>query len=110
MPKRKIKKIIEYLKNLLENSGLEIDKIILFGSYTKGNYRKDSDMDVVIISKDFSGKGIFERARMLGDLEWKLVEKFLIPIDIITMSPEDFKNGVSPIVQYAQSGEIVYAK
>ncbi|MDI6839854.1 MAG: nucleotidyltransferase domain-containing protein [bacterium] len=110
MAKEKIEKIIGYLKNLLENSGFEIDKIILFGSYARGNYRGDSDIDIVIISKSFSGKGIFERARMLGDIEWKLMDKFLIPLDIITMSPEDFKKGVSPISQYAKGGEIIYER
>jgi len=108
MAKKKIKTIIEYLKNLLEKRGFEIDKIILFGSYVRGNYREDSDVDIVVNSKDFSGKDIFERAKMLGDIEWLLMEKFLIPLDIITMSPEDFKKGISPISQYAKEGEVIY--
>ncbi len=29
-------------------------KIILFGSYAKGNYHKDSDIDVAVILKDFN--------------------------------------------------------
>ena len=108
MAKREIKKAIEYLKNLLEGRGLEIDRIILFGSYAKGNYGNNSDVDVVIISKNFSGKNIFEKGKMLGDVEWGLVEKFLIPFDIIAMSPEDFKKGVSLISQYAKEGEVIY--
>ena len=63
---------------------------------------------MVLISKDFSGKGIFEKARMLGDVEWRLMEKYLFPIDIVTVSPEDFKNGISPISQYARKGEVIY--
>lgn len=110
MAKKKIGKITEYLKNILEDKGLKIDKVILFGSYRRGNYREDSDIDIVIISKDFSGKGIFERARMLGDIEWKLMDKFLIPLDIVTMSPEEFEKGISPISQYAKGGEVVYSK
>jgi len=110
MAKSKIKKIIEYLKNLLEDRGVKIDKIILFGSYARRDYKEDSDVDIVIISKDFSNKGIFERAKMLGDIEWKLMDKFLIPLDIITMSPEDFKKGISPISQYAKGGEIIYGR
>ncbi len=110
MVKRKIEEIITYIKELLEERGIRIDKIILFGSYARGNYGKDSDIDVVIISKDFSGKGIFRRAKLLGDIDWKLMEKFLIPLDIITMSPEDFKNGISPISQYAKNGQVIYGK
>jgi len=29
-------------------------KIILFGSYAKGNYHEDSDIDIAIVFKDFS--------------------------------------------------------
>jgi uncharacterized protein len=29
-------------------------KIILFGSYAKGNYHKDSDIDVAVILKDYN--------------------------------------------------------
>ena len=110
MAKRKIKEIVEYLEKLLRNKELEIDSIILFGSYAKGNYKKESDIDIVIISKSFSRKGIFERAKMLGNIEWELMEKFMIPLDIITMSPEDFKKGISPVSQYAKGGEIIYKK
>jgi uncharacterized protein len=31
-------------------------KIILFGSYAKGNYHKDSDIDVAVILKDYNNK------------------------------------------------------
>jgi len=110
MAKGKIKQIVWHLKSLLEFRELEIDKIILFGSQARGHYRKESDIDLIVISKDFSGKGVFERARMLGDVEWLLMDKFLIPLDIITMSPEDFDKGISPISQYAKGGEIIYQK
>lgn len=110
MPKRKVKEAITYLKDLLLEKGLNINKIIIFGSYAKGNYRKDSDIDLVVISSDFSGKGIFEKAKMLGDVEWKLIKKYLVPFDIITMSPEEFEKGVSPVSQFAKDGKIVYSK
>lgn len=29
-------------------------KIILFGSYAKGNYNKDSDIDIAVILKDYN--------------------------------------------------------
>ncbi|MBI5196117.1 MAG: nucleotidyltransferase domain-containing protein [Nitrospirae bacterium] len=110
MAKRKIKEAIKYLRDLLYEKGLEINKIILFGSYARGNFREDSDIDVLVISKDFSGKDIFERAGMLGDVEWRLIKKYLFPFDIITMSPEEFKKGVSPVSQFAKSGKVVYGE
>jgi len=94
--KRRVREAIEYLRDLLYEKGFEVNKIILFGSYSRKDYREDSDIDVVVISKDFTGKGIFERAKMLGDIEWKLIQKYLMPFDIITMSPEEFEKGISP--------------
>ena len=37
----------------LVNSAFESKKIFLFGSYAKGNYREDSDIDVAVVLKDF---------------------------------------------------------
>jgi len=107
MSKRDIKKAIRYLKYLLKSKGIKVNRIILFGSHARGNYKEDSDIDIVIISKDFSKKGIFERSKMLGDIEWKLMDKYLFPFDIITMSPEDFKRGISPVSQYVKIGETI---
>ena len=32
----------------------DIVKIILFGSYARGNYHKDSDIDIAVILKDYN--------------------------------------------------------
>ena len=36
------------------NSKYNYIKIILFGSYAKGNYNDDSDIDIAVILKDYS--------------------------------------------------------
>lgn len=48
-----IAKLTDY-KHLLEEH-FDIDKIILFGSYAKGNPREDSDIDVAVIVKKIKG-------------------------------------------------------
>ncbi len=35
-------------------SKYDFAKIILFGSYAKGNYNEDSDIDIAVILKDYS--------------------------------------------------------
>ncbi|MBI5740628.1 MAG: nucleotidyltransferase domain-containing protein [Nitrospirae bacterium] len=110
MAKKRIKEAVTYLRDLLYEKGLEINKIILFGSHARGNYTKDSDIDIVVISRNFSGKDTFERAKMLGDTEWRLIKKYLFPFDIVTMSPEEFKKGVSSVSRFARGGKVVYSK
>jgi uncharacterized protein len=35
-------------------SNFDFDRMILFGSYAKGNYHKDSDIDIAVIFKDYN--------------------------------------------------------
>lgn len=91
MAKNKVIKAIKFLKQCLMESELNISKIILFGSQAKGIATKESDVDVVIISPDFKGKNIFERARLTKDAEIRTIRKFLLPLDILTMTPEEWE-------------------
>lgn len=52
---------------------------------------KDSDIDIVILSDDFKGKNIFKRAQLTKEAEIKTIKKFLIPIDILTMTPDEWE-------------------
>jgi len=42
---------------LQKKYGIEIDKIILFGSRARGDYREDSDWDILIVTKKLSVGG-----------------------------------------------------
>jgi predicted nucleotidyltransferase len=39
--------------NAIKNN-YEFNRIILFGSYVKGNYNEDSDIDIAVVFKDYS--------------------------------------------------------
>jgi len=80
----------------------------LFGSQAKGKATRESDIDVVIISEDFRNKDIFERAAMTKDAEIRTLKKFMIPLDIVTLTPEE--NNASLIAAYAREAEVVYVK
>ena len=44
-------------------SSMSVDKIILFGSYAKGNANDDSDIDIAVVSPDLSEhKAMFDNA------------------------------------------------
>ncbi|MEW6685804.1 MAG: nucleotidyltransferase domain-containing protein [Candidatus Edwardsbacteria bacterium] len=65
---KKVKKFVDILKR----KGIRIDKIILYGSYVRGNPRGESDIDVAVISRDF-GKDRTEEGmtlfRIAGDVD-----------------------------------------
>ncbi|MCM8762158.1 MAG: nucleotidyltransferase domain-containing protein [Candidatus Omnitrophica bacterium] len=109
MSKREIVKLRKTLIKLLKGSGIDIYKIIVFGSYAKGKEKEDSDIDIIIVSKDFRNKNIFETVNLTKDLHWKLVERTTKPFDIMYYSDEGWEAGNSIIINTAkQEGKVIY--
>lgn len=110
MVKNTVKGAIKFLEKSLKESNLQIERIVLFGSRSKGNSTKESDIDVVVVSEDFEGKNIFERASLTKDAEIKTIKKFVIPFDILTLSAKEWENEESLIVHYAKEGKVIYGR
>jgi len=66
-----IKKII---LDIAKKYGIEIDRIILFGSRARGDYRENSDWDILIVTKE--------------KLDWKIRKKFLSEVRRTLVSKE----------------------
>jgi len=47
----------------------------MFGSYARDTQREDSDIDIIIVSRDFRDKSIFERAELTTGIGRELVRK-----------------------------------
>ena len=62
MDKKQARKLVEeYAKIVVSN--MVVNKIIIYGSYARGDYRKDSDIDVAVIvpkSSISESKWLFE--------------------------------------------------
>ena len=109
MVKDKIVEAIKFFENCLKEKGLKVSKIILFGSHSTGKATIDSDVDILIISPDFENKDIFERARLTKEAEINTVKKFRLPLDIITLTSDEFESGKSLITDSAKKGKVMYA-
>ncbi len=103
MDKKTVLNIISRFKQALETKGVGVERIVLFGSYAAGTYREGSDIDVVVISKDFAGKEYWERVDILSDAIYQVFE----PIEAIAMTPEEWDRRDSMIVEFAEKGEVV---
>jgi hypothetical protein len=84
MDKKEIEKIKEEIKKFKEKIGA--DKLIIFGSFARGNFNEHSDIDVLIVSKKFRGKRFYDRLKGLW-LKWPLD----LPADFICYTPEEFE-------------------
>ena len=63
------------------------EKVIFFGSRACGTPHKDSDVDLIIVSKKFNGISSLKRSPELY-IEWKLD----YPVDFLCYTIEEFNN------------------
>ncbi len=87
MDKNQALKIIEKFVKRLRQEGISVDRVILYGSYAAEERRRDSDIDVAIVSRDF-GKDRVEEGMVLYRIAGK-VDTRLEPVPI---SVEAYEN------------------
>lgn len=109
MAKKEIKTIGKTLAELLNLKGIAVTRIVLFGSYAKGREKIGSDFDIVVVSKNFRGKDIFERVELVSGVHRELVKKVKKPVDIVYYSDTEWEKGRSLIINAAKKeGKPIY--
>lgn len=81
----KIKKIIEEYRRVLSGLGVKAEAVMLYGSFARGNTREDSDIDLIIISKDFRKLNLRRRSEILGIAAARIMR----PIEAKGYTPEE---------------------
>jgi len=79
-----IKKLSRFKKEL--NKRVRIDSMIFFGSTAKGRAKKWSDIDLLIVSKNFKNVKTYKRAKGFRDY-WNLN----YPVDFLCYTPAEFR-------------------
>jgi predicted nucleotidyltransferase len=98
---------VRFFGRRLTAGEVRVSKLILFGSHGRGEAGDESDVDVLVISQDFRGKDIFQRAEMICESERETIRRFHIPLDVILMTPEEFDSGESLIAEAARTGNVL---
>ncbi len=94
MVKKAILAKLKRFKRLLEQDGLAVDKLLLYGSYARGTPRKDSDIDVCVISRAF-GRNRLKEGFYLRHQAPKIDAR----IEPVPFSLQDYRNNkVSPLL------------
>lgn len=83
-----IKNIKDRYVRELKEMGISVEKVVLFGSYAKGHPREDSDIDLLVVSKDFSNKNLRERLELLGLAAGRVFE----PVEAIGFTKEEIED------------------
>ena len=93
IPKKLENRIKEYIETLRQDN-LPIKKVILFGSFAKGNQHKWSDVDIAVISPKFQ-----DRFEALQYLNRKTNNKAPYYIEAHGFTPQDLQDKYDSLIQ-----------
>ena len=91
--KKGIHSINQYI-SLLEQKGIHVSKVILFGSHAKGRANPDSDIDIAVVSSQFGQDSLKEMTLLR-----KLALEIDSHIEPLPFSPEDLDDRYSTLAQ-----------
>jgi len=99
--------LIDQIVNIIVST-VAPDKIILFGSYARGDYRKNSDIDILILKKGLKNERDITN-RLYMDL---FNQKISTPVDLIAMDSDRYNklnNDIGYIYKtIKQEGKVIY--
>jgi predicted nucleotidyltransferase len=89
--KNGIKKILrQFIKETRKR--IPVEKVILFGSYAKGNPKKTSDIDIAVISPKFNRMNEFERIKFLLDCVHQIKHAFQVDMETFGYTPQEYES------------------
>src|SRR3990167_707647 len=88
-----IKKIAREYENELRRHNIRVVKMILYGSYAKGNPKPYSDIDLIVISPDLARFPSLKRQELLA--QWTM--NIDAPLEVIGYTPQEFKKANNTI-------------
>lgn len=91
---------IQRFRRALDERGIRRSRIILYGSYATGEAREGSDIDLVVISPDFAGRGLWERINLMVPA----IRVTHAPIEATALTPQEWESRDSIVVDYAANG------
>ena len=101
-----IRDLIRDYRAALEERGVRVERIILFGSHAAGTPRCDSDMDLAVVSPDF-GSDRFEEGKILFQTAWR-IDPRIEPVPVASAALE--RDTWQPLIhEILTNGIVLYA-
>jgi len=105
MDKKTVIEIVNRFQERIKQRGIKPLKVILYGSYAENTSHKGSDIDIVVISDDFTGMNYWERIDIMSEVIYEI----FAPIEAVALSPDEWEQGDVFVSDFARSGEILFA-
>lgn len=101
MDRKTIMKILCEFKSKVNKEVPDVS-LIFFGSRARGKFHKDSDVDLIVVSKKFRKLNFFKRGKFMYKF-WD----YDLPVDFLCYTPEEFnklKKEVSIVSEALREG------
>ncbi|RFA95329.1 nucleotidyltransferase domain-containing protein [Pyrobaculum aerophilum] len=96
------KEVVDEILKLVEalrREGVEVDAVYLFGSWARGDWLYDSDVDIVIVSPAFREMPWLRRLELVAKVEARLDLKH--SFDVLPYAPEELGEVKSAVLRDA---------
>ena len=92
----------QYVTLLREH--IKLEKVILYGSFVKGQPHIDSDIDVAVVSPDFTGDRLEDQLKLM-----RFRRQVDLRIEPIPFLPEDFIPADPLAKEIMDTGYVIYS-
>jgi predicted nucleotidyltransferase len=100
----KVIEAVNFFKANILEKGIRIHDVILFGSSSTGAIAAGSDIDIAVISDDFNGMDMIARTLLTKDAELNTIRKYRIPLDIFTLTVDEYRDQNSLFLRNVRKG------
>jgi predicted nucleotidyltransferase len=104
MDKTAVLEVVDRFRLALERRGVRVERIILFGSQATQSASPQSDIDLIVISRDFADRNLWARIQMLSEA----ICDVWSPIEAMGKTPREWDEEDSPVMQFARQGVVIY--
>ena len=98
-------------ENIKDSLGDKLCKIILYGSYARGDFNEDSDIDVMVLANIDDEDELRKTEKLLWDIGWEIGTEYNTIISIFLKSNRHFNEWIDVVAYYkniSQDGVILY--
>lgn len=84
-----LEEIIHSFREQLEQMGIEVQQVLLYGSQARGSAVEGSDIDLIVISPSWTGMSMRERLETLGVAAARILQ----PVQAQGLTPDEIARG-----------------
>ncbi|AIY91039.1 nucleotidyltransferase family protein [Geoglobus acetivorans] len=85
---KELKVIKEVILEIAEEHGIEVEKVVLFGSRARGDFKEDSDWDILIVTNERLDKNA--KSKFILEVRREIVWKLEVPVDVIVVDSNKY--------------------